>query len=60
MRDEIKEYDNKLSACNERIKMLKENIGKAEKTDIEKLKADKEETENSLEEINGTKEQLDC
>ena len=33
----------KLSTCNERIKMLKENIGKAEKTDIEKLKADKEE-----------------
>ena len=58
MRDEIKEYDNKLSACNERIKMLKENIGKAEKTDIEKLKADKEETENSLEEITEQKNSL--
>ena len=55
MRDKIKEYDNKLSACNERIKMLKENIGKAEKTDIEKLKA--------LLKVggsNGKKEQLDC
>lgn len=58
MRDEIKEYDNKLSACNERIKMLKENIGKAEKTDIEKLKADKEETENSLEEVTEQKNSL--
>ena len=58
MRDEIKEYDNKLSACNERIKMLKQNIGKAEKTDIEKLKADKEETENSLEEITEQKNSL--
>lgn len=58
MRDEIKEYDNKLSACNERIKMLKENIGKAEKTDIEKLKADKEETENSLEEVMEQKNSL--
>ena len=58
MRDEIKEYDDKLSACNERIKMLKENIGKAEKTDIEKLKADKEETENSLEEVTEQKNSL--
>ena len=58
MRDEIKEYDDKLSTCNERIKMLKENIGKAEKTDIEKLKADKEETENSLEEVTEQKNSL--
>ena len=38
--------------------MLKKNIGKAEKTDIEKLKADKEETENSLEEVTEQKNSL--
>ena len=58
MRDEIKEHDDKLNACNERIKMLKENIGKAEKTDIEKLKTDKEETEISLEEVTEQKNRL--
>ena len=46
------------SICAPAIKMLKENIGKAEKTDIEKLKADKEETENSLEEVTEQKNSL--
>lgn len=58
MRDEIKAYDEKLSACKERIKLLKENIGKAEKVDVEKLKADKEETESVLEEVSEEKNKL--
>lgn len=40
--------------------MLKENIGKAEKTDIEKLKADKRRNRKFVGGSNGTKEQLDC
>lgn len=58
MRDEIKEYDNRVSVCRERIKMLKESIGNAEKVDIEKLKSHKVEIENVLEEVNGQKNKL--
>ena len=45
--------------ANERNKNAsKENIGKGRKTDIEKLKTDKEETEISLEEVTEQKNRL--